>query len=96
MTTSPARKLLKRPIQEWPQAIHGKIGSDELQNIEHDLAGIVQRAALLHAYIAHRYNTCCVDQGHVASAKHANKRLVKIRKALGFSYPGNLSISLQP
>lgn len=86
-------KLLETPVSQWPQALNSHKGSS-LQDVEAELSALVQRAALLHAYVSHRYNTGCGDQGHDASAKKANAELVKIRRAMGFSYPQNLSISI--
>jgi hypothetical protein len=89
---SHADKLLRRPIAEWPLAIQSTRG--DLQEIEGELSAMIQRATLLEAYLSHRYNTGCGDQGHEASAKHAQRTLVKVRKALGFSYPANTPLSL--
>jgi len=92
-----AQKILARPIAEWPQAINSARGKTvgALQDIETELAALVQRAALLHSYVAHRYNTGCGDQGHTASAKAANRNHITIRKALGFTYPKNTSLHIQ-
>ncbi len=78
--------LLHAPIVDWPEraaAIKDKQGA------EAELSALIQRAALLEAYISQRWNTGCGDQGHEASARHANRTIVKIRRALGFSYPSN-------
>ncbi len=91
--TKATSRILTAPLSEWPQRINATKG--DLQEIEGELSGLVQRAALLHEYIAHRFNTGCGDQGHEASAKHANRTLVKIRKAMGFSYPNNTPLSIQ-
>ena len=97
MKTS-AQKILERPVAEWPLAILSQQGKTvgALQDVENELAALVQRAALLHAYLAHRYNTGCGDQGHKASAKYANTTLVQVRRALGFSYPKNTPLTIQP
>lgn len=79
-------ELLAAPVVEWEEraaAIKDK------QALEAELSALIQRAALLEAYISRRWNTGCGDQGHEASAKHANRTLAKIRRALGFSYPDN-------
>lgn len=92
MKDTPALRILQRPIAEWPQAINSTRAS--LQEIESDLSALTQRAALLTAYLGHRYNTGCGDQGHEASAKKANRCLVAVRRALGFSYPQNVGMSV--
>lgn len=88
-----AQKILKRPIAEWPLAILA--ARADLQDIESELSALVQRAALLEAYLSHRYNTGCGDQGHGPSARYANRVLVKVRKALGYSYPANTPMQIQ-
>jgi hypothetical protein len=85
MKTTPALKILERQISEWPQAINATRAN--LQEIESELAAITQRAALLHGYLSHRYNTGCGDQGHEDSARIANRNLTKIRKAMGYTMP---------
>lgn len=77
-------KILKRPIAEWPLAILAT--KTNLYDVETDLAALIQRAALLHGYLSHRYNTGG-DKGHKASAQQANRELVMVRKALGYSDP---------
>ena len=83
--------LLAKPIAQWPQYINSE--KRDLQEIEGELSTLIQRAALLESYIMHRYNTGCGDQGHAASAKHAGAVLVKVRRALGFSYPANTPLA---
>ena len=84
-------EVLQAPISEWPQLL---LSVSDTQGAESELTAMIQRAALLEAYLAHRYNTGCGDQGHNASAKHAGRVLVKIRKALGFSYPKNTPLRI--
>ena len=92
MKTTPTQKILTRPIAEWPQALNSTRAS--LQDIEAELSAFIQRATLLHGYIAHRFNTGCGDQGHEDGAKAARRELIGVRKALGFSYPKNTPLSL--
>ena len=94
MKTTPAIKILHSPIAEWPQKIHNT--KADLQDIETELSGIIQRSILLHDYVSYRYNTGGGDQGHSQSAKHANKALLRVRTAMGYSYPKNLPMSIQP
>lgn len=86
-------RILNRPLAEWPQAINAsKCTTHEL---EADLAALVQRAALLHAYVVERYNTSNGPTGHDACAKRANRALTKIRKAMGFSIPSRTPLQLR-
>jgi hypothetical protein len=86
-----AQKLLSSPIVNWP-ALAAK--AEAKQDIEQELSALIQRATLLEAYVSRRWNTGCGDQGHEASAKHAQRVLVKVRKALGSSYPKNTPLRI--
>jgi hypothetical protein len=86
-----ASEVLGAPISEWEERTSA---AKDKQSLENELSALIQRAALLEAYISRRWNTGCGDQGHETSAKHANRRLVKIRRAMGFSYPDNLPVSI--
>lgn len=78
---------LHKPITEWPALLEAH---PDKQELEQSLSALIQRATLLEAYLSHRWNTGCGDQGHDASARHAERVLGRVRKALGFSYPNNL------
>lgn len=86
-------KVLKSPIAEWPLLL-GNV--KDLQGAEQELSALIQRATLLEAYLSHRWNTGCGDQGHAASAKRANKTVVGVRRVLGFAYPKNTPLQVQP
>lgn len=87
--------LLALPVSSWAQHVESlKAGGEDLQAIESHLSAVIQRAALLEAYVSHRFNTGCGDQGHKPSAKRAKSVLVKVRKALGFSYPSNTPLEI--
>ena len=83
---SKAQELLKAPLIEWPERAE-KLDIQVKQEVENELSAVIQRATLLEAYVARRWNTGCGDQGHSSSAKHANNTLVKVRRALGYTYP---------
>lgn len=85
ISTSAAR-VLRTPLSEIPTKKLKMVG---LSDIESELQALVQRATLMSVYIGHRYNTGCGDQGHKESARVANRALVKVRQALGFSYPAS-------
>ncbi len=83
--------LLSAPTSAWAGLA---AGLQHKQDVEAELSALIQRAALLEAYIARRWNTGCGDQGHEASAKHAGRVLVRVRKAIGYSYPGNTPLRI--
>ena len=85
------QKVLQAPIAEWPQRL---MSVTDLQAAESELSSLIQRATLLESYLAHRYNTGCGDQGHGASAKHAQRTLIAVRRALGYSYPKNTPLAI--
>ena len=87
------RSLLNRPISEWQDALEAA-SAGARQETEEELSALVQRATLLEAYVAHRWNTGCGDQGHESSATEAQRVLVRVRKALGFSIPANTPLRL--
>ena len=84
------RRILARPIAEWPQALNSTRAN--LHEIERDLAQLVQRAALLNAYVE---RIACGGADHTFAARSANRQLVRIRRAMRFSYPNQLPISIQ-
>lgn len=86
------RELLDVPVNQWAEVLETVKG--DRQELEAQLSAVIQRATLAEAYLSHRFNSGCGDQGHEASAKQANRVLVKVRKALGFSYPSNTPLSI--
>lgn len=86
-------RILNRPLAEWPLAINSSKSTP--QDLEQDLAALVQRAALLHAYVSERYNTGCGDYSHEYAAKKANRTLVKIRRAMGFTIPSRTPLQIR-
>lgn len=89
-------KTLELKPSEWQAAIEKAKRKDpaSLQAIEAELSAIAQRASLLMAYVCHRFNTGCGDQGHADSAREANRVLGRVRKALGFTYPDSASVRI--
>ena len=87
---TPAAALLAKPIVDWQSRLEcPSISAGHRQDLESELSALIQRAVLLEAYVSRRFNTGCGDQGHATSAKHARATLVKVRRALGYSYPAN-------
>jgi hypothetical protein len=52
------------------------------------LDAIIEKSARIRGYLDGRYGHGCGDQGHKDSVKSSNKLVNKIRKALGFTFPG--------
>jgi hypothetical protein len=80
------------PLVEWEKIVDAMTGP-ERGNLERELAGILQRAAMAQAYLQYRYGNGCGDQGHTAASKAANKQLTKVRKVVGYSYPSRACVS---
>lgn len=89
MTT---QELLEQPFVDWPKLLEQQQGKQEM---EQELAALIQRATMLYGYLSHRYNTGCGDQGHAASANRATRMVINVRKAMGFSYPKNTPMKMR-
>ena len=63
------------------------MSSEQKHDLEHWLDGVCERAALLSGYLDARGNTGCGDNGHAEGVKYGNRKLVAVRKALGYTYP---------
>jgi hypothetical protein len=80
--TSHALSLPPIEWQAWLERQRKHRRFDVLQTIRGELEAMSQRAVLLAEYI---------DQSsyhdHDAAVKEANKKLVRVRKAMGYAYP---------
>lgn len=85
--------MLKRAPSEW-HAIAERMTPAQRQEVEQECLYLAQRAALLGVYVATRYNTGCGDQGHDSGAQASNRATVKVRKALGYSYPDSMPVRI--
>lgn len=83
------KRWLERPPAEWSQAIcYEKESKTDYEVLCHHLESLACDAAMLSAYFETRMGVTGVGpKSHEVAVKAANKRLVKIRRALGFSYP---------
>jgi len=79
-------QMIAAPAVSWEATID-KMSSSERDDLLREVEAVACRAALFSGYVGQRYGYGCGDQGHKHAAKEANRRLVKVRKALGFSYP---------
>ena len=69
---------------------NGQLRAADWQTIERDLNAISQQAAMLAEYLGHRLGTDGSGQhSHAAAVRRANRRLVKVRRAMGYSHPQN-------
>lgn len=59
----------------------------ELSEIESLLNQVTQKACKLSEYIGYRGTFGCGDSGHDEALNKSEKRLTKVRKALGYTYP---------
>ena len=73
-------------FNHWDEAFK-KIHPSKIQDLERTADGLCQQYALLSGYLSLRGAAGCGDHGHEDAMKEANKKLKKVRKALGFTYP---------
>jgi len=59
----------------------------ELSELESELDSLTQNACMAAEYIGHRGTYGCGDSGHDKAFKAAEKKLKKVRKAIGYTYP---------
>lgn len=85
---------METPPADWPELIKDTDKASVWAELESELDAIAARAAMLAGYIGKRAGTDgCGKSTHQDAAKAANKRLVKVRMALGFTYPERGQIS---
>ena len=72
--------FLSLPPAEWEQWYQESTDSDI---VEDEMAGIAQRATLAARYLEMRN----LGYRHDEAVGYANRAVVKVRAALGFSYP---------
>lgn len=73
--------LLSAPVY-WREKVES-LSSDERHKFADDLNHLAQCAALLATYLEERTEM----NNHETAVKKANKVKIKVRKALGYSYP---------
>lgn len=64
-----------------------KRGTATVQEIANCLDSMAERCARLSGYLEARGATGCGDNGHAEGVKSSNKKVTKVRKAIGYSYP---------
>lgn len=85
-----ALELLQLTPSEW-QGVADKLTSSKMQDLSQILDAIAQRAALLGEYLDVRSYGM---RDHEGAAKEAEKRLVRIRKAMGYTYSDRVGIRI--
>lgn len=77
-------------LQGKVDAMNGIVRGEVAKELECVALTAVWRAA----YVEARYGSGCGDQGHETAVRDANKLLVKVRKAMGFTYPEKGTINV--
>lgn len=85
--------VMALPPSQWRERVEAMSPADR-GNMEGSLDALIQRATLLAGYAEFRFDTGCGDQGHDYSAEKANEKLVKVRRALGYSYPERVNLRI--
>jgi len=75
-------KMFRAPLVKWP-ALAESIASSNKTSIALAAENDAERLVLLAEYLGALANR----QTHSGAVKHAQKRVAKVRKALGYSYP---------
>ena len=77
-----ALKMLTAAPCDWPRMLRVAPVDEDISD---GLADIAVTAAYLSEYLAHSE----LHAGHAAALRKARAAAVKVRRALGFSYPAN-------
>lgn len=64
-----------------------KDGTGTVQALVNWLDSVAEHCARLSGYLEARGATGCGDNGHADGVKSSNRKVTKIRKALGYTYP---------
>lgn len=73
-------RILRSPLVKWPELV-GKLTQSQRLELSRAASGDIERLVLLGEYAETH------DQGHLYARDKARRLTVKVRKALGFSYP---------
>lgn len=76
------RRLLRLPPVKWATAI-AKLDSTAQVDISRAMEDDAQRCILLSGYL---YSVAC-GGSHESAQKLASRKLAKVRRAMGFTYP---------
>lgn len=67
----------------------GRMYHGDLAEYARTLQAIAEKAARLAEYCEERGGDGCGDRGHESAVAAANRRVRKVRKALGYQYPAS-------
>jgi len=76
------KSLTKLPPVKWDRRVSSLSSTDQLE-LNRAVESDAQRLILLGEYLSSRSN----GQDHAGAVKRANARVVKVRRAMGFTYP---------
>lgn len=80
--------MLNMPATEWTHLVKTNDASSFWADIETQLDAVACKAAMLAGYISARAGTSgCGAQDHPTAVKYCNRRLVRVRRAMGYTYP---------
>lgn len=86
--TKKALRAIAVPAFDWDRWFRRNCrNGNEVQAIQDRLLSIAQWSAHLAEYLSYRGAAGCGDHGHEPAKKAADKKLRRVRKALGYSYP---------
>lgn len=77
-------RILEAAPVTWDSKV-SKLSMSDRQELERTLSDLCQRAARLIGYLEARGTTGCGDGGHADGVKESNRRVAKVRKALGYT-----------
>lgn len=87
-----AQELLKVAPADWKETVDA-MSTKERGELNKELDGIAERAALLAGYLDERYGGGCGDQGHKQAMKTANRNGKMVwTKVLGYNDYHKLTI----
>lgn len=76
------RRLLRAPLVKWPTMAAKLDGSTQME-IARALESDAERAVLLSEYL----ESLSYGAGHTAAQRLAARKVKRVRKALGYTYP---------
>jgi len=81
-------RLLALPRERWEKIDKAALEPFTLQEITGQLDAVAQRAVQLSEYLDwHMDGFGCGTHSHGDAVKAANRKLIRVRNAMGFTYP---------
>lgn len=82
------KSWLNTPPAQWSQRLRSRAAGNTA-DVTREIERVMQRGAMLAAYLDAR----AAGSEHVAAVKAANRKLVRVRRAMGFSYPESMTFT---